>query len=297
MTVALIGLLGVIAGALLGGLVNYALEVKKQKVAARVAGLLISSELKFATIRMDSAIKTEGWWQGTLKTEGKVHLEKLAVFMSETELESTFNAYRIMESWNTERNAKETPGPDLVKVKKDCENINVARKNLEGGLKQLNPSRFMLAVRRNGAIVSLAVVGVALLVGILVERTAVDELSVASALESALPADSIVECDQAGHDWRCNAYDVSEARMSCLPTGHAIRPTRMVKAASIQAGGSCTLEATRTYEVTEGLSSLHAIPMETSGAVERAALGESIRRLPKPSETLLGRAWNWISGK
>jgi hypothetical protein len=68
-TAALIGLIGVIAGGLLGGAVNAVQERQRRRSAAETAGWLIAAELKLAVQRIESALKKEVWWRGDLATD------------------------------------------------------------------------------------------------------------------------------------------------------------------------------------------------------------------------------------
>jgi hypothetical protein len=66
---ALIGLIGVIAGALLGGVVNADLERRKRRAAAVAAGWLIVSELEVSVRRITSALEESQLWKGDLPNE------------------------------------------------------------------------------------------------------------------------------------------------------------------------------------------------------------------------------------
>jgi hypothetical protein len=71
MTAALIGLIGIIAGALLGGLLTFGVEASKRRKTAYAAGSLIATELIIVIERMISAIPERGdpvRWEGDLPT-------------------------------------------------------------------------------------------------------------------------------------------------------------------------------------------------------------------------------------
>lgn len=79
MTAAFVGLIGVIAGALLGGLLNAALERQRRKVAAKGAGWLIAAELDSTVRRIESALDSGQWWRGDCPTEAwQNHAKDLA---------------------------------------------------------------------------------------------------------------------------------------------------------------------------------------------------------------------------
>ncbi len=71
MTGALIGLIGVIVGALLGGLLTFGVEASKRRKVAYAAGSLIATELTIIINRLMSAFPESGQperWQGSLPT-------------------------------------------------------------------------------------------------------------------------------------------------------------------------------------------------------------------------------------
>lgn len=72
MTGALIGLIGVVVGALLGGLLTFGVEASKRRKTAYAAGSLIATELTVVINRMKSAIPESGApqrWTGDLPTK------------------------------------------------------------------------------------------------------------------------------------------------------------------------------------------------------------------------------------
>jgi hypothetical protein len=98
MTAALIGLIGVVAGALLAGLANYEVERRKRLDAARAAGLLIADELQVAVRRLKSATADE-WWAGELPTEAwKTNLKDLVHVLPDSVREDLRDAYNIIEA-------------------------------------------------------------------------------------------------------------------------------------------------------------------------------------------------------
>jgi hypothetical protein len=80
MATAVIGLVGVIAGALLGGLFSINVDRLKERRRAIVAGRLISTELGTIGERMRAAAKKGYWWAADLPTEAwKTQRDSLAV--------------------------------------------------------------------------------------------------------------------------------------------------------------------------------------------------------------------------
>lgn len=71
MAAALIGLIGIVAGALLGGLLTFGVETSKRRRSAYAAGTLIATELGVVINRLASAIPESGdtqRWEGSLPT-------------------------------------------------------------------------------------------------------------------------------------------------------------------------------------------------------------------------------------
>ena len=80
MAIAVIGLVGVIAGALLGGLVTLYVDRVKLRRQAVVAGRLISTELEAIRTRMQGSVNAGQWWVPDLPTEAwKSQQESLGV--------------------------------------------------------------------------------------------------------------------------------------------------------------------------------------------------------------------------
>lgn len=202
MTAALVGLLGVIAGALLGGVVNYSVDRKKQRAAAQVAALLIARELRAAATKMGSAVTTKGWWQGCLPTGEKHRLQQVAFGMPAV-LAPVTDAYGIIAIWNA---AGRKEPPDLVRVAEGCKAIEGAQGHLERAMRPNPLPRWRWAARRPVQVAATMLVVLGALVGLVVQRPDLDEVSVASAIEFALGENAVVECDRLGDDWLCTAY-------------------------------------------------------------------------------------------
>ena len=90
MTPALIGLLGVIAGGLLGGAVTYRVERRKRRDDATVAGRLIVLELRAAAVRLRKSGEAGKPWPGKLPDkQWQEHASELIGFLPRERRERT----------------------------------------------------------------------------------------------------------------------------------------------------------------------------------------------------------------
>src|SRR5260370_14422937 len=101
MTEALIGLIGVVVGALFGGIVNSVNDRRKQVASGRVAARLIAEEIAQSRERLLSAKRN--WWEGDLPTTAwQAHVGDLAlgIDLTNAELKDVFTAYTLIDRWN-----------------------------------------------------------------------------------------------------------------------------------------------------------------------------------------------------
>jgi hypothetical protein len=107
MTVALIGLVGVVIGALLSGVISDLLDRRKQRTAALSAARAIVTELRVARAKLGSVtmpVRTPSWWVGTpVLTAWQGQLSLLAARAPAWVVDATANAYAKIESWVGER--------------------------------------------------------------------------------------------------------------------------------------------------------------------------------------------------
>jgi hypothetical protein len=106
MTAALVGLIGVIAGALLGGVVNYVIERRKRWAAADAAGRLIAGELAATELRLQASSERKHWWAGDLPTEAwRTHAKDLGAELPGVLQDLSTVYVNVIDSWNAERAA------------------------------------------------------------------------------------------------------------------------------------------------------------------------------------------------
>lgn len=104
MSGALIGLIGVVAGALLGGAVSLYVQRNQERRLAAAAGRLIAGELGVVERRLRSSLVSQHWWDGELPNDAwQAHLKDLALNVSPAELEKVDAAYAIIDRWNKRR--------------------------------------------------------------------------------------------------------------------------------------------------------------------------------------------------
>jgi hypothetical protein len=133
MSAALIGLIGVVAGALLGGVVNSRLELHKRRTAALASGRLIANELASIESRMRAARNTNEWWEGKLPDEMWVkHAKALAVDIRSSLVDDNLAVvYRNIAIWN-ESKPSETPKQN-EDLKKDLALVKEQRRISQRG--------------------------------------------------------------------------------------------------------------------------------------------------------------------
>jgi len=248
MTVAVLGFIGVVVGALLTGVVAYVVERKKHRNRARVAARLLALEIRVARKRILSAAAARSWWAGELPTAARSEqLSDLAfgLDLSNAELRKIDGAYVIIESWNLERDASgskaltETQREELAVDAGELEKVikwltEELRQPLpagEGRIARWLSSRRGIAARwlsrlvrwqgtRNGRIARsltllfLLAAVVAFELG--VPREDLDSTTVAAAVQSQLGDRVFVDCNPRGDGWACMVHHLSAPRGECL---------------------------------------------------------------------------------
>jgi hypothetical protein len=218
-TAALVGLLGITVGALLGGLVNYEVELRKRRATAKAAGLLISNELTIVLAKMSSAVKSGDWWQGALPTKAwDTHVHELALEVPDRVLSDLTAAYGSIARWNADSPIGSgspedddrrglpvtipaappsvpappppdpaTPPPppfDLGRLQKALEGIETAKGSVDQAVRWLVPLRVEQAARRWSMLIAAVAAVVALVLGVV-------------ALASAAVSEDVVANEQA----------------------------------------------------------------------------------------------------
>ena len=221
MGAAFVGLLGVVVGALLGGIISVRVEDNKRRLAACVAGQTIADELETSITRMENArtATTEGWWSGALPTEvQRAHLWELRSYGVEPSgaapdiVQVVIAAYTIIDQWN----ARHAAGGKLEKrlLNDDIPALRKVVRDLGDHVDGLGRAR--TATTRH-----IIVYGAAVVVGLLtalafIPQPDVTATTVADTLQNHLGADSLVHCRGFDGEWTCVDNHLSEPRSACL---------------------------------------------------------------------------------
>lgn len=240
MTVALIGLIGIAVGAVLGGLIQLWVEARKRHRAAHTAGLLIGAELDVITGRLESAKPNGGrWWSGNLPSEAwKAHRSELAADVDPQLLAKLSKIYTNVDRWDVNREQPDKP-PAVDELDKDIAWFKSVRNELGNYASRLY-SPVLVATRRS---VSLLAVTAALLVGAwftFTPRPNVTATTVASALQAHLGSSELVGCEPASNRWACTDYHLSESRNACLASATALSSDLPVSLDSINFKNNAT---------------------------------------------------------
>lgn len=128
-TVAVVGLIGVIVGTLLGGVASDIVERRKRRAAGRAAARVIAAELDIVANKLNSAaapaeqsrttarvdaggttpVEEPGWWIGVPPTRAwEAHFDALASICPAELLKEVAAAYAQIESWKVERDNSTT---------------------------------------------------------------------------------------------------------------------------------------------------------------------------------------------
>lgn len=256
MTIALIGLIGVLAGALVAGLFTYQVERRRRIDTAQAAGHLILGELQVVSAKMQGVtgqpdeLPTQIW---------NARAAELALDrrIDPNLLTSLVRAYGVVDIYNRQRAKAEAsqssapvalrslggrlinrllllgrPGDAAPEPPADETHLADAQTVLDDNRKYIEEIRQQLA-RELNRLAGLGLkriwktVGVpALIVGLLatatwlgaLERPEVNAQTVAATLQSHLGSDALVDCDPDGRDWICSMYP---ANISCPVTAAA----------------------------------------------------------------------------
>jgi hypothetical protein len=254
---AVIGLIGLIAGAIVTGFLNLVLGEREKRARARVAAQLITDELTAADKKLVSAIDATlqapaaedgerigfGWWLGDLPVDAMREFQPdLATSASPGLRKMLASAYRICVSRNDEHAAaRTTPAGPKGDLQEDRQSLEKVRQQLEAAPKLRAPSQKLRATRRIAALIVSILVLALVLAALLVPRPDVNAATVASALQSRLGHDALVECSPRGSEWSCRDYSLS-AKVACpaaLSSFSAPKSGRTVLAVVLTADPAC----------------------------------------------------------
>jgi hypothetical protein len=209
MSVALIGLVGVIAGALIGGWTNSWIEERKRLHDARGAKRLIAAEFEDAAICAETAIEEGRWPEGLSDKEWQEGRGALLAAMDKAAVNKLTTAHGVVSDWIKESQEEHAEPPDETATASYRRNVKFLReisKGLANG--ELKTERVARRRRRTyttiGAVIGLAIV-VVLAMAAFVPRPHLTDQTIASALQSKLGHGALVACREGEDDWLCKA--------------------------------------------------------------------------------------------
>jgi hypothetical protein len=213
---ALIGLVGVIAGALLGGLVTYRVERRKLRDRAGGAALLIAGELADIVSRMKGVLEDgDTPWTGALPDRHwRAQIGNLAGFLKPATLEALIGVHGLLGRWTL--TVEQAATLDRDALRKDADAIDAVSQSLTNWA---SGSRVGRAARSWGSGIAIAAVLAAIGFGLAAlswPEPDTSDQAVAAALESGLGPRSLVEClDRPGSNWRCTVHMLGRTRQAC----------------------------------------------------------------------------------
>ena len=309
MTAAVIGFIGVIAGALVTGWLNHRAEKDRRRAEARVAAQLIAAELENAVIELESSIEENKWWTGELLTKKwEDHASALAMEAERGLLESLADAYAQLEDWDRERKRAKSPKPSL-ELSKELETNQAQFKSLAEQLKEVveptsgrGSDLIAVAVKSFAILATLIVVG-ALAYAAFVPRAETTDSSIATALERELPGEEIVYCSHDADRWHCNVAYPTTPRSTCRRVAEPNFRHVSLQTGPASGNGPCGKSSTAwlptAYKVTVGDEGPVASPR--AGQTARRKRTERIwtrtSKLSLEKTSFVNRAVSWFEGE
>lgn len=225
MSAALIGVFGVVAGALIGSAISIFVQRRQQVLTAARSGRLVAVELDRVVSLMEPTI-TEGlWWTRPLPSGvWQSHQIEVAAGIDDNLLKVLEEAYDIITSLNTQwpPSASRAKPDDKQKQQliKSQNYFRATRNRLSKRL--ITPTRYgRNAIRSFIVIIGVLVLALIVLLAIasFVPRVETSPSAVASALQSKLGPDEYVGCASRPGGWRCDVHYLSAPLSSCLAYG------------------------------------------------------------------------------
>jgi hypothetical protein len=212
MTAALVGLLGVIAGALLGGVVKSKADRRLRRVEVVATARIMAIELRSTAFTLRTVVTSGEWWVGELPVRlWDARSLAVAYDLDEPKLGEVENTYRLLRNLNAStRSIRQAGYPrELTEKTKsrlsDCATkAEDAASVLNRGQSDLLSKRQHERLRMNVGLIVAAILAL-VVAGSLLFQTVPDrsEPAVSHALETALGTGYLADCDAAGNDWAC----------------------------------------------------------------------------------------------
>jgi hypothetical protein len=311
MNAALIGLLGLVVGALLTGVTTLWVEGNKRRKSAAVAAYLIAGELGRAQGRVDSALKADPkqWWLGDLPTSAwQERLMELGFKASPDLLQNLSDAYVIIDRLNVDRGLGEMPETTATELQNtDLPAIKIVKDKLDGIAGSLAVKREWRLTRRWGFGIAAAIIVVVALIALIVPRPDVNSNTMAAVVETWSGSHSLASCNPQGVDWSCNVTRLSGPRSACelsastsststsadrLIATSAISSDSASSGSQMFSGTACTETAVNPVDVST--ISGRAVGFSPPSQIERAEAAQRIFASNLPRQRPLAAAWDWI---
>src|ERR1700730_3442231 len=204
---AVIGFIGVIAGALLGGLLSLYVDRQKQRRAAWVAARLMASELDVVVGRMRSAAIGADWWAGDLPTDAwRGQLANLAY--DTAHLAKVVAAYTIVDRWNSGLKSQRRLDSNRNELNEEANAIATVADLLR------TPPRSRLGLASSRALILFIPAALVVFAGF-IPQVDLNSTSLAAALEAKTGDDAYFECTPSIDEWLCTEHHLDRPRGAC----------------------------------------------------------------------------------
>jgi len=300
MTAAMVGLLGVIAGALLGGVVKSRADRRLRRVEVVATARIMAIELRSTALMLRTAGTSGEWWVGDLAV-GLWDAKSLAVAydLDESSLADVENSYALLRNLNASRRSiteaekqrkptedtKSGLGTYATMVDKAASVLDKEACGLRS--KRRNERLWIRGGLAGVVVLALVVAGWLVLVQTVPDRS---EPAVSHALETALGTGYLADCDGAGNDWACQVFATAPGcALELTPTAFTPAPEttgRQMQVAVVShlpvVGGATVVSlatqdrclvvgAPTTADVSDAGAGLLSAEWQLPGAAERAA--------------------------
>jgi hypothetical protein len=257
MTAAVIGVIGLIAGALITGLLDYRAARSNRRTRARVAGNLIATELELAIKRLDLARDKNRWWGQDFPSERwKANADALAVDVRRTLIDELAEAYAMLESWNLERAEGRDPVPNATQIKEIKDHrtrLNALKCRLRSEVRAPLSARVYKPIRFTAVAIAAVVVATPFLIAGFVQRPVLTDATIAAALQEKIAGPELVNCSDTTDRWVCDVTDSSPRCRVEVGRSAAVARTVYATYAAKGAGAGCGGgNGSGTIEVGEG---------------------------------------------
>jgi hypothetical protein len=218
MAVAIIGVIGLVLGALFTGLLENRAARRKQRAGTWAAASLIATELDLALRRLRGALKARAWWKASLPNkQWEANVDALALGVDRELLDQLAATYALLENWDFERVESASPegasaeltSEQIVTLEDNVTRIEAARTRLRGDVRRSYAARLPAGFRFAIGIVGACLIAAPFVVAGSVQRSVETDASVAAALQRVIPDPTLVNCSEASDQWRCNVDSLS----------------------------------------------------------------------------------------